>query len=61
MKAGVKSFGKHWKKWTNKIMIWQVLLLAAGILAILVGIYREEVRTVLMKAIYICLECIGIG
>ncbi len=61
MKAGVKSSGKHWKKWINKTLVWQVLLLAAGVLAILAGIYREEVRTVLMKAIYICLECIGIG
>lgn len=61
MKAGVNSSGKHWKKWTNRIFIWQVLLFAGGILAILAGIYREEVRTVLMKAIYICLECIGIG
>ncbi|MCI8471574.1 MAG: thioredoxin [Clostridiales bacterium] len=43
------------------MFIWQILLLTAGGLAILAGIYREEVRTVLMKAIYICLECIGIG
>ena len=61
MKAGANSFGKYWKKWMNKIIIWQALLLAAGMLAILAGIYRGEVRTVLMKAIYICLECIGIG
>ncbi len=61
MKAGANSSGRYWKKWTNKIFIWQILLLTAGVLAILTGIYREEVRTVLMKAIYICLECIGIG
>lgn len=39
----------------------RVILLVVGILSIGLGIYREEVKTVLMKAIYICLECIGIG
>lgn len=39
----------------------QVLLLTAGVICIAAGIYRDEVGTVLMKAIYICLECIGIG
>ncbi len=61
MKAGVKSSGKRWKRSTDKILMWQVLLFMAGVLAFAVGIYRDEVRTVLMKAIYICLECIGIG
>ena len=61
MKAGAKSSRKHWKKSTDKILIWQILLLMVGVFAVLIGIYRDEVRTVLMKAIYICLECIGIG
>ena len=61
MKAGVKSSRKRWKKSTDKILIWQVLLFITGVLAVAVGIYRDEIRTVLMKAIYICLECIGIG
>ncbi len=39
----------------------QLLLFTIGILSALLGIYRQEVGTVLMKAIYICLECIGIG
>lgn len=39
----------------------QIGLLALGVLCVLFGIYREEVSTVLTKAIYICLECIGIG
>lgn len=39
----------------------QVGLLALGALCIVIGIHREEAATVLMKAIYICLECIGIG
>lgn len=39
----------------------QVMLLTAGVVCVLLGVWRGEVKTVLMKAIYICLECIGIG
>ncbi|NLK43152.1 MAG: thioredoxin [Tissierellia bacterium] len=39
----------------------RVILLVASIGSILIGIYREEVLTVLVKAINICLECVGIG
>ncbi|MCI8612015.1 MAG: thioredoxin [Clostridiales bacterium] len=42
-------------------MFLQILLIAVGALAIAAGIWRDEVRTVFMKATYICLECIGIG
>ena len=45
----------------DKTLLLQVMLIAVGVLAVAVGIYRDEVRLVLMKAIYICLECIGIG
>ncbi|MDO5725357.1 MAG: CD1871A family CXXC motif-containing protein [Tissierellia bacterium] len=37
------------------------IILLASIISIFIGIYREEVSTVLIKAINICLECIGIG
>ncbi|TCO78043.1 CD1871A family CXXC motif-containing protein [Marinisporobacter balticus] len=37
------------------------LLLLCGILFISTGIYRKEVGTVFIKAINICLECIGVG
>jgi len=37
------------------------ILLIASIGSILIGVYREEVLTVLVKAINICLECVGIG
>jgi len=36
-------------------------LLACGLLMLLTGLLREENRIVLMKAVNICLECIGIG
>ena len=36
-------------------------LLAFSIGFIIIGVYREEVKTVLIKAINICLECVGIG
>ena len=36
-------------------------LLAMSLFFIGFGIYRREVDTVFMKAINLCLECIGIG
>ena len=35
--------------------------LIAGILFIILGIWREEVMVLYQKAIYICMECIGLG
>lgn len=37
------------------------LILTTGILFLTYGIYRSEVPTVFIKAVNICLECIGIG
>jgi len=45
----------------NNTLGLQIFLAAAGALSLGLGIYRAEVKTVLMKAIYVCLECIGIG
>lgn len=36
-------------------------LMVAGLLLMTVGVFRGEVSTVLTKAVYLCLECIGIG
>jgi hypothetical protein len=36
-------------------------LLAAAVASTAFGIYRGEVPEVLLKAINLCLECIGIG
>ena len=47
------------KGFLNKYLKYIILLLA--ILAISIGLLREENRTVLVKAINICLECIGVG
>ena len=38
-----------------------LLLLAAGIAFLVIGLMRDEQGTVLKKAVRICLECIGIG
>ena len=45
----------------KKIKIIQGVLLATAVLFIFTGIYRKEVSEVFIKAINICLECIGIG
>jgi hypothetical protein len=43
------------------VRIAPFVLCAAGVAFIAIGMWRGEVATVLMKAIRICLECIGIG
>jgi hypothetical protein len=43
---------------------WSLLIAAVAIAFILIGLLRangDEVKTLLMKAINICMECIGIG
>ncbi|NLD19130.1 MAG: thioredoxin [Clostridiales bacterium] len=35
--------------------------LIAGVCFLAAGVYGGEAMTVLRKAVYICLECIGIG
>lgn len=39
----------------------QLLFMVSGIILIAAGVFRGELKTLFMKAIYICLECIGIG
>ena len=38
-----------------------ILLIVAGLGAIAIGIWQQEVQIVLQKATLICLECIGLG
>ncbi|MEN6339977.1 MAG: CD1871A family CXXC motif-containing protein [Clostridiaceae bacterium] len=37
------------------------LLLGAGVLFLVLGIFGDEIKIVLSRAANICLECIGIG
>ena len=37
----------------------QLLLLAAGVLMLLFGVWRGEADTVFSKAIRLCMECVG--
>ena len=46
------------QKSTNAL---RVALFAAAVIFIIAGLLRGEAGVVLMKAVYICLECIGIG
>ena len=39
----------------------QILLLSAGHVLFLGGIFRGEAAVVLSKAIKLCMECVGIG
>ncbi len=36
-------------------------LIMGSLVFIIFGVFREEVTTVLIKSINICLECVGIG
>lgn len=38
-----------------------VILLAAGLVMIIIGIAEGQPETVFSKAVTICLECVGIG
>lgn len=44
-----------------KAIIPTLALLAFGVALIVAGVFRNEVQTVLDKAIRICVECMGLG
>lgn len=52
---------KKTKKSPNRVWIVQTSGIILSISLILLGVLRDEHRSVLTKAINICLECIGIG
>ena len=44
------------------VPVWvTIALIVASIACMAFGIYRGELDTILMKAINICMECIGLG
>ena len=45
----------------RRIRLLQTALLAAGDLFIGIGVFRGEAEEVMIKAVNLCLECIGIG
>ncbi len=47
-----------------RLNTWSILIAAIAVVFILIGLFRvngDEVKTLLRKAINICMECIGIG
>jgi hypothetical protein len=46
---------------STRLRLLRVALLALAVLGIVLGAMNGEVRTVVTKAINVCLECIGIG
>ena len=50
-----------WLLTQKSINVFRAVLLATAIAFILTGLLRGEAGVVFMKAVFICLECIGIG
>lgn len=54
-----KSGGFDLKKRKIHPAFW--VSISVGILFMVLGIWRDEVMVLYQKAIYICMECIGLG
>jgi len=44
-----------------KKRVVQIIIFAAGVVLMTLGIFRGELAEILRKGVTICLECIGIG
>ena len=45
----------------RKKTVIRLALAGAGVLALVLGVIQGGYRDTLQKAVYICLECVGIG
>ena len=46
---------------SKKVWLLRGIIFVAAVAMIIIGVANGEARTVLQKAVNICLECIGIG
>lgn len=52
---------KRQRKGENGARLLRIALLAAAVCMMGIGAQTGEVQTMFTKAIYICMECIGLG
>jgi len=56
-----RTFPRGRSKVSTRVRLLRVALLVLAIAGVVLGAMNGEVRTVVTKAINVCLECIGIG
>lgn len=45
----------------KKHMLLRIALISAAVVFIIVGVFRGDNDSIFRKAVFICMECIGIG
>ena len=44
-----------------RLWLWRLLLAAAAVVFLLLGLTQGDYRSVMEKAVRLCLECVGLG
>ena len=56
-----KTFSVKDDRPEKKRMLLRIALIAAAVVFIIVGVFRGDNDSIFRKAVFICMECIGIG